>query len=161
MICERDSESDSSDGENIDDMFESTLEALPVPSDFSTLLDHLSIFKRKPTGVKAIGDNFVGTEDKACQAYDVQWRDYEKCIGHSLVNKTEIDNQEDEELLRPTEPDENFGEKYQEQYLFYLQHIEDFGIETDENKVNFCKLLKSLIVKSRLTCIFLFVTGGF
>ncbi|KAJ8678989.1 hypothetical protein QAD02_014776 [Eretmocerus hayati] len=136
MVCVRDSDSES---ENEDDsaLLESeahTLEALPVPSEFSQILDHLAIFKRKPMALKAVGDSSVITHDKGCQAYDVPWRDYEKCIGYSLLTRAEYDPESDKELLRPVVvPDENFG-KYQEQYLYHLQQIEDNGIETDDSK---------------------------
>ena len=137
MICERESEPEEDDDVEEIDNDEYTLEATNMPPDFSQILDHLSIFKRKPSAIKAIGDNSVFTEDKACQAYDVPWRDYEKCIGYSLVTKSEYNPETKEEMLVPVAmPDENFG-KYQEQFLFYLQHIEDHGIETDETKVSF------------------------
>lgn len=135
MTCVRDSASESeSDDDDFVNTGECTMEATNLPMEFSQILDHLTIFKRKPTALKAVGDSSVLTEDKACQAYDVPWRDYEKCIGYSLLSRSEYDLESQNETLRP-DPDENFG-KYQEQYLFYLQHVEDFGIETDELKVN-------------------------
>lgn len=137
MVCERESESENEDDEIPSMKEEYSVEATNVPTEFSNMLDHLSIFKRKLTGVKAVGDSSVLTEEKACQAYDVPWKDYEKCIGYSLVKKDDCDGDDDvqEEQLHP---DENFG-KYQEQFLFYLQHIEDFGIETEDLKV--CTIL--------------------
>ncbi|XP_014219435.1 uncharacterized protein LOC106647515 [Copidosoma floridanum] len=135
MTCEHESASESESENNGIELTENhKISAIDIPADFSSILDHLSIFKRKPTAVKAVGNDSVLTEDKACQAYDVPWRDYEKCIGYSLLTKAEYDPEKKEEILRPVaQPDENFG-KYQEQYLFYLQHVEDFGIETDETK---------------------------
>ncbi|XP_003424208.1 uncharacterized protein LOC100679538 isoform X1 [Nasonia vitripennis] len=135
MTCVRESASESeSDDDDSVNAADYSMEAVNVPSEFSQILDHLTIFKRKPTALKAVGDSSVVTEDKACQAYDVPWRDYEKCIGYSLLTRSEYDPKSQKETLRPVVvPDENFG-KYQEQYLFYLQHIEDFGIETDELK---------------------------
>lgn len=139
MTCERESESEAENDDDDDDDIEISedreIEAIEVPAEFSSILDHLSIFKRKPTAVKAVGNDSVLTEDKSCQAYDVPWRDYEKCIGYSLLTKSEYDPEKKEEILRSVvQPDENFG-KYQEQYYFYLQHVEDYGIETDEAKV--------------------------
>lgn len=140
MICVRESASESENDD--DDHFENfqtencMIESNPeLPPEFATLLDHLTIFKRKLTAVKGVGDRSVWSEDKACQVDDVPWRDYEKCIGYSLLTRSEYDPETKEEILRPViTPDENFG-KYQEQFLFYLQHIEDHGIQTDESKV--------------------------
>ncbi|XP_058793876.1 uncharacterized protein LOC131665778 isoform X2 [Phymastichus coffea] len=143
MICVRESASESDNDDDDDDNYIENFDGenrviegnSDLPPEFATILDHLTIFKRKVTAVKGIGGNAsVWTEDKACQVDDVPWRDYEKCIGYSLLTRSDYDPETKEEILRPVvTPDENFG-KYQEQFLFYLQHIEDHGIETDDSK---------------------------
>ncbi|KAL7293938.1 hypothetical protein TKK_0012668 [Trichogramma kaykai] len=131
MICERDSASDSSD----DEMESTILKPTITPLEFASLLDHLSIFKKKITCNKSAGDNSIAhTEDRGCQVDIVPKRDFEKCIGYSLVNRAKSDAQSEEPFTESETSISNNFDKYQEQYLFYLQHIEDNGIETDETK---------------------------
>lgn len=84
---------------------------------------------------RGVGDNSVHlSTDKAIQVYDTVSRDYEKCIGYSMVTKTDQDQKTDDSVSNlPATSDKNFG-KYEEQFIFYLQHIEDNGIETESMK---------------------------
>ncbi|XP_014486324.1 PREDICTED: uncharacterized protein LOC106750466 isoform X2 [Dinoponera quadriceps] len=129
MTCvnESDTESDSEGSEC----------QIMEPSDrveSSNILEDLLPFKKK-TRHCGVGDSaLLSPKDKATQVYDVVSRDYEKCIGYSLLTKARYDDKMEESVLEPVKiPNENF-DKYQEQFIFYLQHIEDHGIETEDTK---------------------------
>lgn len=83
---------------------------------------------------RGVGDDSVHySADKAIQVYDTISRDYEKCIGYSMCMKTDQTKIDDSVENLPVESDKNFG-KYEEQFIFYLQHIEDNGIETENTE---------------------------
>jgi hypothetical protein len=136
MTCIRDSASESEDDEDqINNLVNVSIEA-NMSSKFPPILDQITIFKHKSTAVKAVGNDTIFMQDKACQVYDVPWKDYEKCIGYSLLTRVDHDLDIQKDILRPVVlTNDHFG-KYQEQYLYYLQHIEDFGIETDDLEVD-------------------------
>lgn len=74
------------------------------------------------------------TANKSVQADDIKKKDYEKSIGYALLLKADYDAKRERDILKPVMvPDENFG-KYEEQFISYLQHIEDHGMETEETK---------------------------
>lgn len=134
MTCTRDSDSECEDQEE-----NQNLKLLTGSVESSTILDHLTLFKKKICSVKAVGDSSVLLKDKATQADDVPYRNYEKCIGYSLLSRSEIDPSTENEVVRPVKvSDENFG-KYQEHFIYHLQHIEDFGIQTNEEIVSIMK----------------------
>lgn len=130
MICTN--ESDSED-ESESEMYE--MEPSDFRSKYTDLLRNFQIFKKRYHEDRGTGnDNPILPVHKGIQVDDVENRDYEKCIGHALLMKAEFNPKTNKEMLIPVKvPDENFG-KYEEQYVFHLQHIEDHGIVTDEYK---------------------------
>ncbi|KYM94334.1 PREDICTED: uncharacterized protein LOC108781410 [Cyphomyrmex costatus] len=93
------------------------------------------LFCKKNVEHRGSGDDSVHLSvDKAIQVYDIVSRDYEKCIGYSVLTRTAYDSKMDNSVSDlPLTSDENFG-KYEEQFIYYLQHIEDNGIETEDSK---------------------------
>lgn len=92
------------------------------------------LFSKKTVIHRGTGDHNIHLfADKATQVYDIP-RDYEKCISYSMLTKSNDDSKTDNNVLKqmPTAPDKNFG-KYEEQFIFYLQHIEDHGIQIEES----------------------------
>ncbi|XP_020287238.1 uncharacterized protein LOC109856402 isoform X2 [Pseudomyrmex gracilis] len=101
------------------------------------------LFSKKQVVHRAVGDDIAHSlVDQEIQVYDVISRDYEKYIGHSVLKKVDYDkSRTDDSASKAVMTLENFG-KYEEQFIFYLQHIEDHGIEiedmdglTDSNKI--------------------------
>lgn len=99
----------------------------------NNILEDLLLF-RKSVKHCGVGNSAATTENKAIQVYDVLSKDYEKCIGYSLLTKAHYENKIDEDVLEPVEISNESFDKYQEQFIFYLQHIEDNGIETEDMK---------------------------
>lgn len=128
MICVNESDTESD--------YEKSDYQIMEPSNHiqsSNILEDLLPF-RKSVKHCGVGDGILLTENKATQVYDVVSRDYEKCIGYSVLTKAHYDEKINESVLEPVKvPNENF-DKYQEQFIFYLQHIEDYGIETEDMK---------------------------
>lgn len=128
MTCVNESDTDSD--------YEESEYHVMEPSDrikSSNILEDLLIFKKdvKHCGV---GDSALLSKDKMVQVYDVVSRDYEQCIGYSLLTKAHYNDKTHENVLEPMKiSNENF-DKYQEQFIFYLQHIEDHGIKTEDMK---------------------------
>lgn len=95
---------------------------------------------------RGVGDDSVHySADKAIQVYDTVSRDYEKCIGYSLCTKTDQTKIDDGVENLPVESDKNFG-KYEEQFIFYLQHIEDNGIKienTDSDEMSLQEVVQT------------------
>jgi len=106
------------------------------PSDLvknSSIIKDL-LFCKKTVVHRSVGkDSAHLSMDKAIQVYDIVSRDYEKSIGYSMITKTVHDPKTDDSLNSPIPSDKNFG-KYEEQFIFYLQHIEDNGIETEDTR---------------------------
>ncbi|EFN81847.1 uncharacterized protein LOC105185666 isoform X2 [Harpegnathos saltator] len=98
----------------------------------SNILKDLLMFK-KDLQHRGVGDSAITSENKAIQVYDVVSRDYEKCISYSLLKKTLHNEQTDKSVLESIKiPNKNF-DKYQEQFIFYLQQ-EGYGIKTEDMK---------------------------
>ncbi|KYN31811.1 Transcriptional regulator ATRX [Trachymyrmex septentrionalis] len=129
MTCVNDSDTES-DYENQECQI---IEPSDLVKDNNIIKDLL--FCKKNVVHRGIGDNSVHLSvDKAIQVYDIVSRDYEKCIGYSILTKTTYDSKMDDSVLdSPLMSDKNFG-KYEEQFIYYLQHIEDNGIETEDSK---------------------------
>ncbi|XP_015593024.1 uncharacterized protein LOC107266748 [Cephus cinctus] len=135
MKCVRDSASESEDSSDSDDTqqdFENLNKLIDNPTtiafDSTEKVDQSTMCSPVPTA------------DKSIQVYDVIARDYEKCIGHSVLKKTEnSDNNEENEVSdnriesTATTSGDN-SEKYAEEYISFLQHIEDHGIQTEDTK---------------------------
>lgn len=104
------------------------------PSDIvknSNIIENL--FCKKNVVHCGVGDDSVHFADKTTQVYDVS-KDYENYISHCVMTKADQHSKADDNVVEA--PDKNFG-KYEEQFIFYLQHIEDHGIETkDTNDLN-------------------------
>ncbi|XP_043482483.1 uncharacterized protein LOC122511362 isoform X2 [Leptopilina heterotoma] len=133
MICVRDSESES-DGETPNEG--TILEASNLEANQLNCYSNLTLFRKKRMVEQGVGDDSIEKHDKSVQAYDVRTRDYEKSIGYSLLMKAEYDPKTEKEVLKPVEVlNEHFG-KFQEQYIFHLQHIEENGIKTTEDLEN-------------------------
>lgn len=129
MICVNESETES-DAEILKDRI---MEPSNLVKDSNIIKD---LLLRKKTVVHCgVGDDSAHLSvDKAVQVYDIVSKDYEKSIGYSVITKTDHDAKMDDSVLDPPfTSDKNF-DKYQEQFIFYLQHIEDNGIETEETK---------------------------
>ncbi|XP_011687263.1 PREDICTED: uncharacterized protein LOC105449648 isoform X2 [Wasmannia auropunctata] len=127
MTCVNDSDTESDDNSQIAE-----------PSDLvceSNIIKHLLSCKKNVVHRSVGEDSEHLYVNKAVQVYDVVSRDYEKCIGYSLLTRTAHDDSkaDDSVLDSPAAPDENFG-RYEEQFIYYLQHIEDNGIETEDTK---------------------------
>ncbi|KYM76775.1 Transcriptional regulator ATRX [Atta colombica] len=132
MICVNDSDTESD--------YENQECQIIEPSDLvkdNNIIKNL-LFCKKNVVHRGIGDDSVHLSvDKAIQVYDIVSRDYEKCIGYSMLMKTAYGPKTDDSVFpsvnSPLTSDKNFG-KYEEQFIYYLQHIEDNGIETEDSK---------------------------
>ncbi|XP_046742218.1 uncharacterized protein LOC124408934 [Diprion similis] len=122
MICTNsESESDDVDEYESDDMH--------IPEKIKCIKS----FQERDTIDVAIGDP-VKTADKSVQAFDIVERDYEKCIGHSVLTKVEYDPVDGSEILKPVVVPAEYDGKFEEQFIFYLQHREDNEILTEDDK---------------------------
>ncbi|XP_066594149.1 uncharacterized protein ADD1 isoform X2 [Prorops nasuta] len=133
--------SDEPDSSTLAEFYKSPLE-MHCSSDSSTESDNdeLKIIEPNEWLLSTKLEHFLGIHDKkscklrdkSIQVDDVIIKDYEKCISHSVISKIASDNNV---LLSNTQygPDENFGNgKYEEEFIKYLQYIEDHGIETED-----------------------------
>jgi len=127
MTCVNDS-----DTEDCEDQGYQIMEPSDLVKNSSIIKDLL--FCKKTVVHRGVGNDSAHLSmDKAIQVYDVVSRDYEKSIGYSMITKTVHDSKTDDSLNSPIPSDKNFG-KYEEQFIFYLQHIEDNGIETEDTR---------------------------
>ncbi|XP_063979619.1 uncharacterized protein LOC135163770 [Diachasmimorpha longicaudata] len=121
MECERDS---GSDAEGDDDEVEEH-----NAIDFS---DMVVEFREKETidrGCTARAE----TEDKGIQVYDEITVDYDRTIGYSLLMRSDYNGDSEVEVFKPVVvPDQHFG-KYEEQFIFFLQRMEEGYDEEKEN----------------------------
>lgn len=132
MKCIRDSASES-EGEYEDRTEDTILEASNLEADQLNCYRNLTLFRKKVTVEQAVGDDKPFKEDKSVQVDDVRTRDYEKSVGYSLLMKAEYNPKTNKEVLKPVAiPNDHFG-KFQEQYIYHLQHIEDNAIKTDDD----------------------------
>ncbi|KAL2738325.1 transcriptional regulator ATRX-like [Vespula maculifrons] len=123
MICVSDTiESDNEDVITMD------------PSELVLSTNILEAFSKKKRMVnQCVGSPSIFYADKSIQVFDFESKDYEKTIGHSILMKANNDSSVKDDNLQPIiTSNEHFG-KYQEQFIFYLQHIEDNGIEIDDS----------------------------
>lgn len=117
MICVNDSDTE----------FEYQAQVMK-PSDLvkdSNIIKDL-LFRKTNVVHRGVGDDRVQlSADKAIQVYDTVSIDYEKSISCSIFTKTNQDSKTDDNISNlPATSDKKFS-KYEEQFLFYLQHIED------------------------------------
>lgn len=125
MICVNDSDTESD--------YERSEYRIKKPSDIvksGNIIENL-LFSKKTVIHRGTGDAKVHLSvDKTTQVYNIP-RDYEKCISYSMLTKSNNDSKTDNSVLKQmSPPDKNFG-KYEEQFIFYLQHIEDHGFQTE------------------------------
>ncbi|XP_043284482.1 transcriptional regulator ATRX [Venturia canescens] len=126
MQCTRESEPESDDS-NVSDDEEPSTDSPETP---------LRIIEARQRSVHRAVDATIPTKSQSVQAYDVESRDYDAEISYALLLKAEYDPKRKRDILRPVAvPDEHFG-KYEEQFIHYLQHIEDHGIETEESRAS-------------------------
>ncbi|XP_046423626.1 uncharacterized protein LOC124181277 [Neodiprion fabricii] len=122
MICTN-SESE------LDDIDEYESDDMHIPEKIKCIKS----FRERDTVDVAIGDP-VKKADKSVQVYDIVERDYEKCIGHSVLTKVEYDPVDRSEMLKPVIVPAEYDGKFEEQFIFYLQHREDNEISTEDEK---------------------------
>ena len=123
MECSRESEPEVDDSISDEDTTEDRGHVTPIKE--------FKPFRRR---VHRACEARPDTIEKGIQVYQIDRRDYEKSIGYALLLKADYDAKRERNVLRPVVvPDENFG-KYEEEFINYLQHIEDHGIETEESK---------------------------
>ncbi|XP_043678074.1 uncharacterized protein LOC122633790 isoform X1 [Vespula pensylvanica] len=103
------------------------------PSELVLSTNILEAFSKKKRMVNQCVGSPIFYADKSIQVFDYESKDYEKTIGHSILMKANNDSSVKDDSLQPIiTSNEHFG-KYQEQFIFYLQHIEDNGIEIDDS----------------------------
>lgn len=102
------------------------------PSDLiksGNIIENLLFFK-KTVIHRGTGDDKAHLPvDKATQVYNIP-RDYEKCISYSMLTKSNDNSKTDNSVLKQMSQNKNFG-KYEEQFISYLQHVENHGIQTE------------------------------
>lgn len=128
MSCTNDSASDSESENNV---------TILTPSKFiasTNIFDVLS--KQKDTTSQGVGNSSVLCNNKSIQVDTVELRDYEQVIGYSKLTKTDIDSLAEINILEPASGSSKYSGKYQEQFIFYLQYIEDHGIDRDDTFSN-------------------------
>ncbi|XP_015123107.1 uncharacterized protein LOC107045356 [Diachasma alloeum] len=121
MECERDSESEA------DEEDEEVEEHNSI--DFSNKLVE---FREKETvdqGCTARAE----TEDKGIQVYDEIVVDYDRTVGYSLLMRADYDGDKEVEMLKPVVVQDDYFGKYEEQFIFYLQGLEEGNDEEKEN----------------------------
>ncbi|XP_072750970.1 uncharacterized protein [Anoplolepis gracilipes] len=125
MICVNDSDTESE--------YEASIYRIKKPSDLvksGNIVENL-LFPKKTVIHRGTGDNNVHLSvDKTTQVYNIP-RDYEKCISYSVLTKSNDSKTDASVSKQMSTPDKNFG-KYEEQFIFYLQRIEDHGIQIED-----------------------------
>ncbi|XP_011336286.2 uncharacterized protein LOC105278707 isoform X2 [Ooceraea biroi] len=152
MTCVNDSEAES-DSEKLSD--HRIKKASDLVKNNTIILKDILFFK------KDVVNRGVGTKllyaDKAIQVCDVAPCDYEKCIDYSVLNTADYGsetNDHDDDAETPktnddggisktsddsgisktkVEPQKTFG-TYEEQFIYYLQYIEDHGIQIEDTE---------------------------
>ncbi|KAL2714571.1 transcriptional regulator ATRX-like [Vespula squamosa] len=104
------------------------------PSDLVLSTNIFEAFSKKKRMIsQCVGNSSIFYADKSIQVYDLESKDYEKTIGHSILMKANNNPSTKNNSSQPIiTSNKHFG-KYQEQFIFYLQHIEDHGIEIDDS----------------------------
>ncbi|KAI4493170.1 hypothetical protein M0802_009587 [Mischocyttarus mexicanus] len=134
MICVADSSAES-DNEDVKTMELSEL--ILSTNVFKSFLD-----KRKMIN-QSVETSPIVCKDKSIQVFDLELKDYEKVIGHSILTKAGNDSSTKKNILQPVAMSSEHVGKYEEQFIYYLQHIEDHGIEIDNASNEF--VLESFI----------------
>ncbi|XP_035728236.1 uncharacterized protein LOC118444247 [Vespa mandarinia] len=104
------------------------------PSELVLSTNVFETFSKKKRMVnQGVGNSSILYTDKSVQVFNFESKDYEKTIGHSILMKANNNPSTNNSDLQPIiTPNKHFG-KYQEQFIFYLQHIEDHGMEIDDS----------------------------
>uniref|UniRef100_A0A0C9RMJ5 ATRX_1 protein n=1 Tax=Fopius arisanus TaxID=64838 RepID=A0A0C9RMJ5_9HYME len=84
----------------------------------------------------------VSTKNKAIQVYDEMSIDYDRTVGYSLLMKADFDNDEGKEVQKPVIIEDHFAGQYEEQFIFYLQRLEE---EDEEMENTSPKTLREMI----------------
>ncbi|XP_014609971.1 PREDICTED: uncharacterized protein LOC106789925 [Polistes canadensis] len=92
---------------------------------------------------KSVETSSIVCKDKSIQVFDFESKDYEKIIGHSVLMKSNNDSSTKDSILPSIAMQSEHVGKYEEQFILYLQHIEDHGIEIDDTSNEI--VLESLI----------------
>lgn len=100
------------------------------PSELVLSTDVFKTFSKKKRMVdQSVGNSSILYKDKSMQVFEFESKDYEETIGHSILMKANNNPSTDKTDLHPIiTPNKHFN-KYQEQFIYYLQHIEDRGTE--------------------------------
>lgn len=114
------------------------------PSDLikdSNIVKDLLFYKKKNVVHRNVGDDSVHLSvDKAIQVYDIISKDYEESIGYFVCTKTDHDPKMNYSVSDnlPATLNKN-SSKYEDQFIFYLQNIENNdtltqNIDTEDTK---------------------------
>ncbi|KAH0550623.1 uncharacterized protein LOC123261970 [Cotesia glomerata] len=125
MDCESESDSDN----EVDEVDDVDVEQL---IDFTGKVKH---FIEKDT-INRSTNTEIQTKSQGVQVEElIETKDYDRTIGYSLLMRTDYDFEKRKEIHKPTKiHDHNFG-KYEEQFIFYLQHLENQGEDEDTDDV--------------------------
>ncbi|XP_071648547.1 uncharacterized protein [Temnothorax longispinosus] len=129
MVCVNDSDPEP-ESENQDYLIREPTDAVKN----SNVIKDLLTVTKKSVVHRGVGDDSAHSADKAIQVYGTVYdilKDYEKVIGYSVCTRPDQNPKDDSVSNLPAESDKNFG-KYEEKYIFFLQNIEDNGIETED-----------------------------
>ncbi|XP_076624841.1 uncharacterized protein LOC143343636 isoform X1 [Colletes latitarsis] len=109
------------------------------PSEFvgtTNVVEGIKSFKKRITVSRAVGDDPALLVDKSVQIYDVELRDYDKCIRQSSLQKSEEASEtRDDASTSAGNGDNKQPDNYEEQFINYLQTRTEFEIvQSDESK---------------------------
>lgn len=106
------------------------------PSEFvgtTNVVEGIKSFKKRSTMSRAVGDDPALLVDKCVQIYDVELQDYDKCIRHSLLQKS--DQEENDASAFAVNEGNKQSENYEEQFIYYLQKRTDpESVQSEESK---------------------------
>ena len=115
MICVNDSDSDpDSESENV----------AISPSEFvgsTNVVDGMKSFRKRSTVTRAVGEDRAFLVDKSVQIYDVELRDYDKCIRHSTMKVSDHVKAQGNPSTSCASEQRQHPEKYEEQFIYFLQ----------------------------------------
>lgn len=96
------------------------------PSELVLSTNVFKTFSKKKWMVdQGVGNSSILYKDKSMQVFEFESKDYEETIGHSILMKTNNNPSTNKSDLNTIiTPSKHFN-KYQEQFIYYLQHIED------------------------------------
>ncbi|XP_054002837.1 uncharacterized protein LOC128889318 [Hylaeus anthracinus] len=113
MVCVNDSDPETENNGEADANILS-------PSEFvgtTNAVEGIKSFKKRNTVSRAVGDDPAQLVDKSVQIYDVEMQDYDKSIRHSTIQNASAT-----------------GDKYEEQFICYLEKRDPEIIELEEPK---------------------------